>query len=371
MIIVDPRWPTTLRALRQQAGLSYRELGRRVAYSSSYLCELEAGRKTPTIQVARHLDVALGASGRLAQLVVDDAGQLDDDQRSRLAAGDTSAAAAEALAAILAQHRHLEDAVGSAAVVDAAAAHLAAVQQLASNATGAGRVRLLHLVAQSAQLVGWLQMTLGRYAHARRVLAQAEVAAAAAGDIDLTALVVSFQGHLAELCGRPTEAAELSRVALAGGTEVYIGERVYDTLQLARAVAHVDGRRAATETIREADQLGAEFELSGGDPPPWHYYRSSAFLTMERGLVHAIHSGGDRRAADAAIADLTAGLTALPDEQRHAEWAGDYLLALADVHLAIGDRKAATQALDEVAVVADATGSARLRQAVRKRPANG
>ncbi|MFY1634491.1 helix-turn-helix domain-containing protein [Solwaraspora sp. WMMB335] len=371
MIIVDPRWPITLRSLRQAAGLSYRALGRQVAYSASYLCELEAGRKTPTISVAEHLDVALGAGGRLACLVIDDAASLDGDQRSRLAAGDTSSTAVDALAVILAQHRRLEDAVGSAAVVDAAAAQLAAVERLVATAAESGRIQLQHLYGQSAQLVGWLQITLGQYGAARRTLARAETAAKAAGDVDLVALVVSFRGHLAELCGRPTEAAELSRAALAGGPKVYIGERVYDTLQLARAVAQVDGRRAATETIRESDRLVAEFDVVGGDPPPWHYYRSAAFLTMERGLVHAIHASADRRAADAAISDLTAGLAALPDAQRHAEWAGDYLLALADVHAAVGAHVASVQMLDEVHAVADATGSARLRRAVRKRPANG
>ncbi|MFY1652412.1 helix-turn-helix domain-containing protein [Solwaraspora sp. WMMB762] len=370
MIIVDPRWPTALRSLRQAAGLSYRGLGRQVAYSASYLCELEAGRKTPTVSVAEHLDAALGAGGRLAGLVVDDAAGLDGDQRSRLAIGDTSSAAVDALAVILAQHRRLEDTVGSAAVVDAAAAQLAAVERLAATAAGAGQAQLQHIYGQSAQLVGWLQMTLGQYGAARRTLAQAETAARAAGDVDLIALVVSFRGHLAELCGRPTEAAELSRAALAGGSKVYIGERVYDTLQLARAVAHVNDRRAATETIREADQLAAEFDVIGSDPPPWHYYRSAAFLTMERGLVHAIHASTDSRAADAAISDLTAGLAALPDVQRHAEWAGDYLLALADVHAAVGDQNASTHTLEEVQTVADATGSARLRRAVRKRPAN-
>ncbi|MFV2017561.1 helix-turn-helix domain-containing protein [Micromonospora sp. LOL_023] len=53
--IVDPRWPSTFRAFRQQAGLSLRDLAAKAHYAKSYLHDLETGRKTPTAELARRV----------------------------------------------------------------------------------------------------------------------------------------------------------------------------------------------------------------------------------------------------------------------------------------------------------------------------
>jgi transcriptional regulator with XRE-family HTH domain len=55
-----------LRELREQAGLSLRQLGERAHFSRGYLWELEAGKKRPTRETVSRLDAALAAGGRLA-----------------------------------------------------------------------------------------------------------------------------------------------------------------------------------------------------------------------------------------------------------------------------------------------------------------
>ena len=55
-----------LRELREQAGLSLRQLGDRAHFSRGYLWELEAGKKRPSRETAARLDSALVADGRLA-----------------------------------------------------------------------------------------------------------------------------------------------------------------------------------------------------------------------------------------------------------------------------------------------------------------
>jgi transcriptional regulator with XRE-family HTH domain len=67
--IVDPQFGVTLRRLREQRGLSLRELARDAVHGKSYLHELETGLKQPTLDVARRLDEVLGAGGELASLV--------------------------------------------------------------------------------------------------------------------------------------------------------------------------------------------------------------------------------------------------------------------------------------------------------------
>lgn len=58
-----------LRRLRTEAGWSLAALAEAVHYSKSHLSKVETGRKSPSADLARACDTALGAEGRLAALV--------------------------------------------------------------------------------------------------------------------------------------------------------------------------------------------------------------------------------------------------------------------------------------------------------------
>jgi hypothetical protein len=58
-----------LRRQRLAAGLSLGGLAQRVHYSKSYLSKIERGRKTPSSDLARRCDAALGTNGALTSLV--------------------------------------------------------------------------------------------------------------------------------------------------------------------------------------------------------------------------------------------------------------------------------------------------------------
>ncbi len=47
--VVNPLW---LRATRERAGLSLRELARRAGFTASYLCDIELGRRRVTRSMA-------------------------------------------------------------------------------------------------------------------------------------------------------------------------------------------------------------------------------------------------------------------------------------------------------------------------------
>jgi hypothetical protein len=51
-------------------------------------------------------------------------------------------------------------------------------------------------------------------------------------------------------------------------------------------------------------------------PPPWHYYRSSAFWDLERGRAVYLVPGRAPQTADL----FAAGLSALPPDQETADW---------------------------------------------------
>lgn len=63
-------YPERLQELRLTRNLSQQALSRTSHVSKSYISELEHGKKTPEVGTAKALDVALGADGELAGLVV-------------------------------------------------------------------------------------------------------------------------------------------------------------------------------------------------------------------------------------------------------------------------------------------------------------
>ena len=67
-----------MRALLDERGLSYRALAARTFHGKSYLQELAAGKKTPTVEVARRIDQALDAGG---ELVARAAGEVTEPDR--------------------------------------------------------------------------------------------------------------------------------------------------------------------------------------------------------------------------------------------------------------------------------------------------
>lgn len=64
----------TLRALRENAGVSLRALSKSVYCSHGHVADLEAGRRQPSARMAAALDQALGAGGALSRLVPDGSG---------------------------------------------------------------------------------------------------------------------------------------------------------------------------------------------------------------------------------------------------------------------------------------------------------
>jgi Predicted transcription factor, homolog of eukaryotic MBF1 len=87
---VDPRFAERMRELLAQRGVSYRALAARTFHAKSYLHDLATGRKVPTPEVARRIDDALEAGGRLAALVTPEIDRIpvrrdtDDVQRRTL-----------------------------------------------------------------------------------------------------------------------------------------------------------------------------------------------------------------------------------------------------------------------------------------------
>ncbi|MEV4417635.1 helix-turn-helix transcriptional regulator [Catellatospora sp. NPDC049609] len=68
-VLVDPAFPSRLKELREQRGVSLRRLGQQVHCSHGFLWDLEAGKKQPSVSVALLLDGALACNGELSAMV--------------------------------------------------------------------------------------------------------------------------------------------------------------------------------------------------------------------------------------------------------------------------------------------------------------
>ena len=317
--IVDPRFPGRLRALRVGTGLSLRALAATVYLSKTYLSDFERGTRTPTREHASRLDAALSAGGALVALVNDPgpAGYAHTHP------GSADLATVDQYAVALADARRLEDQVGAAPLLAVATNRLATVEMLARDARAPVRPPLISTAGQWAQFAAWVHLATGRYGRARRLLDRALAWASEVGDRELTATVLSFQGHAEWLDGgRAGPLIGLTEAALRDPT-VYVGQRAYDRYQLGRGYALIGDRKGTVEALAAGADLVEETLAYTGPRPPWHYYRSRAFFDLEAAIVYGLR--GDQCRAEEL---LQAGLAGLPEEMRAAEWAGMYRAAV-------------------------------------------
>lgn len=84
----DPDFGSRLRKLRVERRLSLRRLGVLIHCSHGYLWELEVGKKRPSLKVARLLDEALAANGRLKAMVREVSADSGELSASRYTDGD-------------------------------------------------------------------------------------------------------------------------------------------------------------------------------------------------------------------------------------------------------------------------------------------
>lgn len=316
-----------LRRLRTDAGLSQPALARLVPVHQSTLSRYEHDERPAPPETAARLDALLHAHGTLLALQSPATLHGPATDRERLAhvarvPRAVDRAALDALAGVLAATRRLEDTVGAAPVLLPARAHFDLLAELAAEARGPIRRDVVDLAGQWAQHHGWLHAALERYDDADRWFSRSLEWAVEAEDDDLAATVWSFRGHVAWLRDEIGPTIGLTQVARRY-RHVYSGQRAYDALQEARGHAAAGDAYRVEQLVDEAAELAvrALAELPGA--PPWHYYRSPAFWDLERG--RALAEIRPQRGADL----LTAGLDALPEDQRHADWVEAYRRDLA------------------------------------------
>ncbi|GAA2190108.1 helix-turn-helix domain-containing protein [Micromonospora lupini] len=360
--IVDPSFPAELRRLREERGLSLRQLAAAVSYGKSLVHQIEAGQTKPTVDVAVRLDAALEAHGALATMVVD-----APDGGSRLAymraqPRKVDLAAVDALCGLLAGYRRLEDAIGSGPIMGPVRVHLDTVASLLRDAPHDVRPRIVDVAGQWAQFAGWLSIARGEERAATVWNARALRWAMEVGNTDLVATVLSFQGHQAELRHDLSAMIELSRESRRDEA-VNTALRAYCAGQEARGLAMAGAPGAdVLARLSEASDLSAQ---SAEEPlSPWGYWYTPSFFSVQQGSVWRYLGAADSRANDRAVELLTAGVAGVSEEAGGAEWHGRNLVHLAIAQAQAGDAAAARETLAAADAIVLATASRELARQV-------
>ncbi|MEU4775805.1 helix-turn-helix transcriptional regulator [Micromonospora sp. NPDC023644] len=360
--IVDPRFAAELRRLREARGMSLRQLAAVVNHGKSLVHQLEVGQTKPTVDVAARLDEALAAQGALARLVVD-----APDGGERLAyvtahPRRVDHATVRALAGLLAGYRRLEDAIGSGPIMAPVRAHLDTVACLLRDARHDVRPSVLDMAAQWAQFAGWLSIARGEERAATVWHARALDWATEAGNSDLVATVLSFQGHQAELrCDLPAM-VRLSQAARRDQS-VNAALRAYCAGQEARGLA-MAGAGTSEVLARLSEALDVSAQAAEEPLSPWGYWYTPSFFAVQQGIVWRYLGETDSRANERALALLTAGVAGVSEEASGADWHGRNLVHLAVAQAQDGETTMARETLATADAMATAAASRQLSHEV-------
>ena len=244
----------------------------------------------------------------------------------------------DAVAATVAGLRRQDDLVGGTDLAGPAGRELDAALHRPEGAPVSRR--LLGLVAEAAQLSGWLAADAGAPRSALAAYRTALTAAAAAGDRPLAAHVLGSASHLLAGHGDPRGALLLARTGVAGA-----GRAASDTLRalllhrVAFAAALCGERRAAHTALGQAATAAARRDPA--QDPSWLYWLDEAELSAMRGrclaalgrplraeplLTEAVRRTGQPRTAALYGSWLARVCLDLGEVERAGEVAGDALL---------------------------------------------
>ncbi|GAB4102396.1 hypothetical protein GCM10028790_14140 [Micromonospora taraxaci] len=360
--IVAPNFAAQLRRFRQARGLSLRQLAVAVNHGKSLIHQFEMGQTHPTVEVAARLDVALEACGALAALVAEAPHGGDRLAYAKTHPRRVDRAAAQALSDLLAGYRRLEDVVGSGPIMKPLHAHLDTVTDLLREAPDGVRASIVDVAGQWAQFAGWLSISRGEERAATVWNARALRWANEAGNRELTATVLSFKGHQAELRHDLPIMIELSRESRRDHG-VNAALRAYCAGQEARGLAMAGAASAdILARLSEASDLSAQ--SAAETLSPWGYWYTPSFFAIQQGSVWRYLGAVDSRANDRALELLTAGVAGVNEEVGGAEWHGRNLVHLAVVQAQAGDTSAARETLAAADAIALATKSRELTRQV-------
>lgn len=364
----NPRFGPRMRQLRQQAGLSLRDLAKLVLSSKSHLWEFEIGAKLPSQETADRIDAALNANGELSRLAAA-ARSIGLDRREFVGAvaglasltlggpragRDTVTQARQRTARL----RRLDDYLGGADTYAMYRAQLQATTDLVVNGRHPEPVQrgLLGIVAEQAQMAGWAAFDAGWRDEADGLYRMSLEAAQDAQDTALAGNALAFLAY-----GSPDAVSTMESACDTGVPGATPGVRALLRERQAWAYA-VAGQVADTEASL-ADAETALYEHDDRPEPDWVFWVDHREIEIMKGrcwsrLHRPVRAIGALEQALAGYAD-----THGRDKSLYLSWLADAYLDAGEVEQAAA---VAGQAMDLAAGVGSVRPARRIGQVARR-----
>jgi hypothetical protein len=231
---------------------------------------------------------------------------------------DVNQDALRSLAHVLHESRRLEDRIGAAPLLEPMRGHLTLVEGLVVDSRGPLRQKVVDLGSQYAQFAAWVHAAVGNATVARQYYDRATEWALEADDPNMVSTALSMKGHLAYRLRQLAPMLGLSQAAQRD-KRLTPGIRALAAQQEARALALSGEIDPCERKLNEAMELAIRASEHPEDEPPWVYFYSPEYFTMQRGRAY-LYLGLHEKAADL----LEAGLASMPQELHNAEWAQPY-----------------------------------------------
>jgi transcriptional regulator with XRE-family HTH domain len=352
-----------LRAAREAAGHSLATMAALTHFSKPYLGHVETGHRHPTPDVIDRYEQVLGVPIGVPHDPVRTAHEwLCNSQppagRPPKTGRRLGATQLRRLEARVIELRHRDDVVGSRELLPVVRAELDAVCRLADEAvyTDQHGARLYTVIAELAQLVGWIASDAGYYRHAEQAYLTGAAAAENAGDRVLGGQLLSSLAYQITNIGKREDGLLIAKTAVAGAVDATPVARALLLERLAWAAARChdpDTCRRALEAVDDAyDQRSP-----GIAEPEWVYWLSRSEIDVMAARCHI--QLGQPAAAEPLLTRALADYN--PD---HVREVGLYQTWLAEGYARTGNHDAARHTLDQIDTSAVEAGSVRLQRRI-------
>ncbi|MFJ2033941.1 XRE family transcriptional regulator [Streptosporangium sp. NPDC087985] len=248
------------------------------------------------------------------------------------------------LATCLAEHRKVEDTIGSRPLLGIVRQQLGVVVELAQGARGSLADTVVDLASQYAQFVAWMSLDIDDQAAALAWYDRAHDWALEIGDVNMATTTLSMKAHQAWSAGNARRCVRLADAARWHDGQVTPGVRGMAAQMAARGHALASDARPARTLLDEAEALIRQAAEHADDEPAWMYFYDETWFRLQRGMTELQLGNWSK------VDLLTEGLSGLPESyKRDRAWYGS---CLAKAHVEAGDAAMAVQV--SLRVVADA-----------------
>ncbi|GAB3718737.1 helix-turn-helix domain-containing protein [Nocardiopsis nanhaiensis] len=337
----------------QDRSMSVRAAARATNYDHAYLVRVLGGKQRPSTELAQALDDLVDAQGELAAAAAPvprlpvpalplPSLAPDHDLYERMVKvvanpRRVDAPAVEWLDRCLAEHRRVEDTLGSGPVIGVVRSQLDTVEDLGRHARAGVRDDLVALTSQYAQFMAWMCNDQGDKAAALAWFDRSHGWALEAADASMAATTLSMKAHIAWSVGDGERCVRLAQAAQWHEGHVSPGIAGMASQMQARGHALLGETDAARRRLDRAEDLIRGASERPEDEPDWMYFYGDTWFLGQRGMVELDLGDGS-----AAVPLLRGALDGLSGHyRRDRAWFGS---CLAKGYTLAGDLDAAAEA---------------------------